>query len=198
MTLSSLCEALRGSLLLPSSETDLDFSACHRFIEKWDEGFTALLQSYDHRVASDASIHPTAIVAPDVYISAGVEIGPFCYIRSKTFLGPNVRLGYGVEVDRAIIFDRTRIAHQACIGRSVIGENCNLSFNFVNATANIYGGGIYYHLGNGGRVRSSALHHGAVIGARFRAAVNVSTMPGCSVSAGYIARPSEVLKGFVG
>ncbi len=56
------------------------------------------------------SIHPTAIVAPEADIGAGVEIGPYCVI------GPDVRLGDGTRV----------LAHVVIDGHTTLGAECEI------------------------------------------------------------------------
>lgn len=41
---------------------------------------------------SPPRIHPSAVVGPEVEISAGVEVGPFCMIDGRVRIGPRTRL----------------------------------------------------------------------------------------------------------
>jgi UDP-N-acetylglucosamine acyltransferase len=51
-----------------------------------------------------ADIHPTAIVAPEAAIGAGVRIGPYCVV------GPDVEIGEGAELASHVVVEgRTRI-----------------------------------------------------------------------------------------
>ncbi len=38
------------------------------------------------------NIHPTSIIGPQVDIAEGVEIGPFCVIRGRVYIGPGTKL----------------------------------------------------------------------------------------------------------
>lgn len=53
-------------------------------------------------------------------------MGPNCYIRPNTCLGPNVRVGGAVEIKNSIIMSGSKIPHHNYLGDSVIGERCNL------------------------------------------------------------------------
>jgi UDP-N-acetylglucosamine acyltransferase len=61
-------------------------------------------------VATDAKIHPTAIVERGAEIGAGVEIGPYCIVGAQARLAAGVRL----------------ISHVQVMGRTAIGEGCQV------------------------------------------------------------------------
>jgi UDP-N-acetylglucosamine acyltransferase len=42
--------------------------------------------------ASDARIHPSAVISGDVELGAGAEIGPFCLLDGRIRIGPHTRL----------------------------------------------------------------------------------------------------------
>ena len=66
---------------------------------------------------SAASVHPTAIVAPDAQLGEGVEVGPFAII------GPQVSVGRGSKIDpRAILEQNVRIGEECSVGTgSILG-----------------------------------------------------------------------------
>lgn len=66
---------------------------------------------------SAASVHPTAIVAPDAQLADGVEIGPFAII------GPQVSVGRGSRVDaRAVLEQNVRLGADCRVGiGSILG-----------------------------------------------------------------------------
>lgn len=147
-------------------------------------------------ISRSAEIHPTAIIGDNVYIADGVRIGPYSYIRSHVAIMRGVVIGYLVELDRCVVMQDTKIAHQACIGRSIIGRKCNLGFGFVTATkrldekpvSSVYEQHTYI---------STRKHHGALIGEGVRAGVNVSVMPGATLMPGATISPGAIVKGVV-
>ncbi len=66
---------------------------------------------------SDATVHPTAIVAPDAELGRGVEIGPFAIV------GPRVTVGDGGHIAaRAILEQNVRLAPGCRVGTgSILG-----------------------------------------------------------------------------
>ena len=66
---------------------------------------------------SDATIHPTAIVAPDAELGADVEIGPFAIV------GPQVTLGEGCRIAaRATLEQNVKLAAGCRVGSgSIVG-----------------------------------------------------------------------------
>ena len=92
-----------------------------------------------------AGVHPTAVVAADATVGAGVSIGPLVVIGSeavvgaRTVLHPHVVVGPGAEIGedcvlhaRVSIRDRTRIGHRVVIqDGAVIGSD---GYGFVTDT----------------------------------------------------------------
>ena len=168
---------------------------CHKFIESWDDNFSNSINcSANAVVASNATVHETAILGPGVVVCDGALIGPNCYLKSRTIVGPNVILGFNVETDRLIILGDAKIAHAACVGRSIIGTASNLGYGFVNATRHLKGKPIRAWTAKDTYWNSNAKHHGCVIGSKVQAAVNVATMPGSTVPHETILLPSSIVK----
>lgn len=148
-------------------------------------------------ISPTAKIHPTAIIGENVFIDSNVEIGPYSFIRSYVVLGENTKIGFSVEVDRCILFERVKAAHHASIGRCIIGQDSNLAYGFVVATRNILNRPITINLPNSVRLTSPRNHHGSVIGARFVTGVNVATMPGATILTDVTVGPGVRISGFL-
>ena len=56
-------------------------------------------------------------------IKGGNIIGPFCFLRDKTFIGDECIVGNQVEVTRSKISKNVKISHQAFIGDASVGKN---------------------------------------------------------------------------
>lgn len=64
---------------------------------------------------SDASVHPTAVIAPGVFLGAGAAIG------ARSVIGPNAVIGPGVQIGTG-----TKIGANASIRCALIGNNVNI------------------------------------------------------------------------
>jgi UDP-3-O-[3-hydroxymyristoyl] glucosamine N-acyltransferase len=73
-----------------------------------------------------ASIHPSAVIAPDAQIAAGADIGPLAVIESGAVIAEGARIGpHTVIGARARIGAGTRIAANVTIGFDcTVGERC--------------------------------------------------------------------------
>ena len=85
----------------------------------------------------ETGVHPSAVVADDVEIGAGVSIGPLCSVAAgariggKTIIGAGCVIGRGVEIGagcvlhpRVVIEDRSRIGERCTIqAGTVIGSD---------------------------------------------------------------------------
>lgn len=167
----------------------------HRFIEHWDSNFSEITGSGKGYIHPTSTIHEMAVIGDEVFIGENVRVGPFCFLRSKTILFPNVILGYGVELDRIILFDGVKISHVTNFGRSIIGNRSNFGYGNVIATKRLEGQ-VRAQYAEKDSFLSKARHHGGVIGADVVTGVNVSFMPGTSVVPGSRILPCTLIKGF--
>jgi len=91
-------------------------------------------------VASQADIHPSAVIEPGAELGSGVTIGPFCHVGAHVALGDGVVLGSHVSITSATkVGAGTRVAAHAVLGglpgdtkhkgsltRLTIGSNCDI------------------------------------------------------------------------
>ena len=86
------------------------------------------------RVAGDVEIGPHA-VAVDAEIGPGATIGPFCYLRPGTVLGPRAKAGTFVEIKNSRVGEGAKVPHLSYIGDAEIGAETNVAAG--NITANV-------------------------------------------------------------
>jgi NDP-sugar pyrophosphorylase family protein len=195
--LAKQIETLEAFELTTAPEFRARISICQEFISNWDLNFQELTEGFaSTHISDEAEVHPTAILGPGVILLPGASVGPYCYLKSQVIVGRNVVLGFNVEADRLILGRGAKVAHAACVGRSIIGAQCNLGYNFVNATAHIYQKPIKAWVAPNKSIESKAKHHGAVLGGFTRVAVNVSTMPGSAVEPHAVVSSGTIIKGY--
>jgi len=71
---------------------------------------------------SQQTIHPTAIIGPDVTIGNNVAIGPYSYITGKVTIGDNTRIWSHVSIGSAA----QNIGTTQSLGTISIGSNCDI------------------------------------------------------------------------
>jgi len=84
------------------------------------------------RVAAGAEIGPHA-VAIDAEIGPDAVVGPFCYLRPGTVLGPGSKAGTFVELKKATIGEGTKVPHLSYIGDAEIGAGTNVGAGTITA-----------------------------------------------------------------
>ncbi len=84
------------------------------------------------RVAAGAEIGPHAVVI-DAEIGAEALVGPFCYLRPGTVLGPRSKAGTFVELKKAIIGEGTKVPHLSYIGDAELGQDTNIGAGSITA-----------------------------------------------------------------
>jgi bifunctional UDP-N-acetylglucosamine pyrophosphorylase/glucosamine-1-phosphate N-acetyltransferase len=83
-------------------------------------------------VAAGAEIGPHAVVV-DAVVGAEALVGPFCYLRPGTVLGPHAKAGTFVEIKKSTIGEGTKVPHLSYIGDAEIGEGSNIGAGSITA-----------------------------------------------------------------
>ena len=82
--------------------------------------------------ATGAEIGPH-VVAIDAEIGQEATVGPFCYLRPGTVLGPRSKAGAFVEIKKSTIGQDTKVPHLSYIGDAEIGEGTNIGAGSITA-----------------------------------------------------------------
>jgi len=81
--------------------------------------FAVLAEWFEQRLAGpapEASIHPSAVIAPDARLGAGVSIGPYVVIGARARIGAGARLASHTSIGAdASVGERTRLAERVTI-----------------------------------------------------------------------------------
>lgn len=67
----------------------------------------------------------------DSVVGDNTSVGPYAYLRPKSNLGNNVKIGDFVEVKNATIGDNSKASHLSYIGDATVGENVNIGCGVV-------------------------------------------------------------------
>ncbi len=67
------------------------------------------------------------------YIGKGTAVGPFAYVRPKSLIGDECRIGDFVEIKNSVIGSGTKVAHLTYIGDAEVGKGCNVGCGVVFA-----------------------------------------------------------------
>lgn len=80
-------------------------------------------------VKNNSTVKNSTIV--DSMIGENTTVGPYAYLRPKTILGDNVKIGDFVEVKNSTIGDNSKASHLAYIGDAEVGQNVNIGCGVV-------------------------------------------------------------------
>ena len=64
-------------------------------------------------------------------VGSGTSVGPFAYLRPKSDVGENCKIGDFVEVKNSVFGNGSKASHLTYIGDSDVGENVNLGCGVV-------------------------------------------------------------------
>jgi bifunctional UDP-N-acetylglucosamine pyrophosphorylase/glucosamine-1-phosphate N-acetyltransferase len=90
-------------------------------------------------VATGAEIGPH-VVSVDATIGAGALVGPFCYLRPGTVLGPSSKAGTFVELKNTRLGEGTKVPHLSYMGDAEIGDGTNVGAGAITVNLPHTGG----------------------------------------------------------
>lgn len=80
-------------------------------------------------IKSSVEIQNSTII--DSFIDEATTVGPYAYLRPKSKIGKNAKIGDFVEVKNATIGDNSKASHLAYIGDAQVGTNVNIGCGVV-------------------------------------------------------------------
>ena len=86
---------------------------------------------YDSDIGENCRV--LASVMKGAKLGRNVSVGPNAYLREKSEVGDDCRVGDFVEIKNAVIGAGTKIAHLTYIGDADVGKNCNFGCGVVFA-----------------------------------------------------------------
>jgi len=108
-------------------------------LENTLEKLLSKLESNYYRITNQVAIHETALVENGVTLKPNTIIGPYCtiksgsYLRNGVYLVSDVVIGANCEIKQSILFKNSRAAHLNYIGNSMIGEDVNFEAGSILA-----------------------------------------------------------------
>ncbi|RDY23603.1 bifunctional UDP-N-acetylglucosamine diphosphorylase/glucosamine-1-phosphate N-acetyltransferase GlmU [Romboutsia maritimum] len=80
-------------------------------------------------IGNDTEVKNSTII--DSVVGDNTTVGPYAYLRPKSNIGNNVKIGDFVEVKNAIIGDNSKASHLSYIGDASVGKNVNIGCGVV-------------------------------------------------------------------
>ena len=197
-------------LLFPNRESQAKAAAVLESLPKLD--WEIFFENKKQDVTG--TIHPSCVVAEDVGVGEGSEVGPFCVIeknvsigkncvirshvllREGTVIGDDVVIGHGTEVKHSFVFDRAKIGSHAFVGDSIVGYGARIGTGVVTGNRRFDQQPVHWHLeiGNAPALRDKV---GCLIGDFVRLGANVTTNPGTIIGAYTWISGGQGVNGFI-
>lgn len=83
----------------------------------------------DSEIGDNAEVQSSVITESSV--GAGTKVGPFAYLRPKSVIGANCKVGDFVEVKNSSLGDGSKASHLTYIGDSDVGRDVNIGCGVV-------------------------------------------------------------------
>ncbi len=164
----------------------------------WDylEANRFVLENWGSQISPKAKIKPGAVIEEPVAIGDDAVVGPNCYVRSFSSVGPGCKVGNAVELKNTIIMSGTFVSHLSYVGDSIIGKNCNVAAGTIFANLRLDDKSIRI-AHNSKLVDSGKRKLGAVVGDGVKFGVNCTVMPGTRIWPSLMVPPCSIVKGDV-
>ncbi len=137
-------------------------------------------------IEKGAKILNGSTIKGPVYIGKNSIIGPNAYIREKTIIGNNCKIGSG-EIKGSIIMNNARVDHFGYIGDSILGDSSHIGAGVVTTNLRF----------DNKNLKENIRKYGLVLGDNSQLGSNVTTLPGTFVGPDSWVYPGVVLKEFV-
>ncbi len=134
-------------------------------------------------IGQKAIVKSGSYIEGPVYIGDNCIIGPNCYLRAGAVIGSGCHIGNAVEVKNSIFFGSSNAGHLSYVGDSIIGHGCNLGAGTITANLRFDDTAVKVTI-KGERLSSDRRKLGVIMGDNVKTGINVSILPGVSISSG--------------
>ena len=124
----------------------------------------------DSVIADDVEVQSSVIT--ESIVGKGTKVGPFAYLRPKSRIGENCKVGDFVEVKNSSLGDGSKASHLTYIGDSDVGRDVNI------------GCGVVFVNYDGTNKHRSTIGNGAFIGCNTNLVSPVTVEDGAYIAAG--------------
>ena len=84
-------------------------------------------------IHKDATIFPSAYIAPPCIIGAGTEVRHCAFIRGSALVGENCVVGNSCELKNVILFDHVQTPHYNYVGDSILGHYAHMGAGSITS-----------------------------------------------------------------
>jgi bifunctional UDP-N-acetylglucosamine pyrophosphorylase / glucosamine-1-phosphate N-acetyltransferase len=110
-------------------------------------------------------------------VEAGAKVGPYAHLRPESHVGRDSKIGNFVELKKAVIGEKTSIAHLSYVGDAKIGNRVNIGCGFI--TCNFDG-----RVKNGSRKHVTVIEDDCFIGSDVQMVAPIRIGKGAYVASG--------------
>ena len=143
-------------------------------------------------VEPGATVEPGVVVEGPAYVGAGAHVGPNAFVRGATALGPDSRVGHGVEIKNSVVMADSAVPHLTYLGDSVLGRDVNLGAGTTVANLRHDDEPVELTV-KGERVSTGRRKFGIVCGDGVKTGINCTINAGVTLSTGARVGPGETV-----
>jgi len=162
------------------------------------------------------TVHPTAIVGPNVYlgegavveakaviqgpawIGAGTTVRSGAYLRNNIIAGQNCTLGNSCEFKNCLLFNDVEAPHFNYVGDAILGHKAHLGAGVICSNVRLDRGNVIVRDTSGERIDTGLRKLSAIIGDRTEIGCNSVLSPGSILGKDCIVYPLTHWQGILG
>ena len=147
-------------------------------------------------IAKNATIFPSAYIAPPCIIDEGAEVRHCAFIRGSAIIGKNCVVGNSTELKNCILFDEVQVPHFNYIGDSILGYKSHLGAGAI--TSNVKSDKTPVTVSTEeGKLETGLKKFGAIVGDFTEVGCNSVLNPGTVLGRNCTVYPTSCVRGYV-
>ncbi|MBQ1307127.1 MAG: UDP-N-acetylglucosamine pyrophosphorylase [Erysipelotrichaceae bacterium] len=146
-------------------------------------------------IHKDATVFPSAYIAPPCIIGAGTEVRHCAFIRGSALVGENCVVGNSCELKNVILFDHVQTPHYNYVGDSILGYYAHMGAGSITSNVKSDRKPVVVH--GEEDVETGLKKFGAMIGDHVEVGCNSVLNPGSIIGRNSRVYPTSCVRGVV-
>lgn len=146
-------------------------------------------------VHKDATVFPSAYIAPPCIIGAGTEVRHCAFIRGSALVGENCVVGNSCELKNVILFDHVQTPHYNYVGDSILGHYAHMGAGSITSNVKSDKKPVVVH--GEEDMETGLKKFGAMIGDRVEVGCNSVLNPGTVIGRNSNVYPLSRVRGII-
>ena len=147
-------------------------------------------------IHKNATVAPTAYIAPPCIIDDGAQIRHCAFIRGSAIVGKNCVVGNSTELKNVVLFDNVQVPHYNYVGDSILGYKSHMGAGSITSNVKSDKSPVIIKVENE-KVQTGYKKFGAILGDNVEIGCGTVLNPGSVVGRNTNVYPLSMVRGYV-